>query len=57
MESVTSHEANAVKCRKLAEHVADPSDRNRWIAMARFWLQPGKEVSCSDDEADAEIVK
>jgi hypothetical protein len=44
-----SDEANAAKCRQLAERHADPADRNRWMAMARFWSQRGKVVSEPQD--------
>jgi hypothetical protein len=50
---MNSNEANAAKCRQLAEMHADPADRNRWMAMARFWLQRGREVSEPDDKAEA----
>ena len=53
-----SDEANAAKCRQLAERHADPADRNRWMAMARFWSQRGKVVSEPQDAtAKPERVK
>ena len=47
------HEANAAKCQQLAQRAVDPAARKRWLTMAEFWLQQGKEESAlPEDEAD-----
>jgi hypothetical protein len=41
------HDEPRSECRQVSVvgPKADTSDRNRWMAMARFWLQRGKEVN------------
>jgi Holliday junction resolvase-like predicted endonuclease len=52
----SDNEVNAAKCQALAQRAVDPAARQRWMSMAEFWLQQGKEDS-EPSEEEADLVK
>jgi len=52
----SDREANAAKCQELAQRAVDPAARKRWLTMAEFWLQQGKEESALP-EGEPDLVQ